>query len=209
MRRALQMVWELNIRAIPSAMVWAVSLWFVIESTLLVVRITALLLANLALLFSGAILARMEKPRSGFAFLSSLRDPFVWKFLFSTSVILGLALQNAKHQEYSSSFAKYFYASIVMSSLILWLFASVVLIPRRAVQGFQGEEIITLSFGINFVKQHKGTLALALSILLFGWPFFFVYVFLALTISQCLIMSKIEEALQNSTHTLDMRGKLA
>jgi len=208
-RRALEMVWDLNIKAIPSAMLWAVSLWFIIETSSLLIRITALLLADLAVLLSGAILAKMEKPRNRISILLSLRDPFVWKVLFPISIILGLALQNAKHQESTTIFAKYFYSSIALSSLMLWLFASVVLIPARALQGFRGEDIVILSVGINFVTEHKGTLALSLSILLFGWPFFFVYIFLALTISQCMILPKIEEALQDSADALEMRVNLA
>ena len=209
MRRALEMVWDLNIRAIPSAMLWAISLWFIIETPSFLIRIAALLLANFAVLLSGSILAKLEKPRSGISILLALRDRLLWKVLFPISMILGLALQNARHQESTTIFAKYFYSSIVLSSLMLWLFASVVLIPARAIQGFHGEEIVLLSIGINFVTEHKGTLALALSILLFGWPFFFVYIFLALTLSQCMILSKIEEALQDSANPLEMRVNLA
>lgn len=167
------------------------------------------MVADFAVLLSGAILAKLEKPKNEISILLSLRDPFVWKVLFPISIILGLALQNARHQESTTIFAKYFYPSIALSSLILWFFSSVVLIPARALQGFRGEEIVVLSIGMRFVAQHKGTLALSLSILLFGWPFFFIYIFLALTISQCMILPKIEEALQDSVDALEMRVNLA
>ncbi|MBI3429622.1 MAG: hypothetical protein HY050_06145 [Actinobacteria bacterium] len=204
MRRALEMVWDLNIKAIPSAMLWAISLWFIIETSSLLIRITALFVADLAVLLSGAIVAKHERPMRRSSFHLSLSDPFVRKVLLPTSIILGLALQNARQQESSAVFAKYFYSSIVLSSLILWLFVSVVLIPGRAFQGFRGEEIILFATSLNLVRKNKGTLALALSILLFGWPFFFVYIFLALTLSQCLILPKIEEALQESANALEM-----
>lgn len=204
MRRALEMVWDLNIKAIPSTMLWAISLWFIIETSSLLVRMSALLVADLAILLSGAIVAKHESPMRRNSFHLSLSDPFVRKALIPTSIILGLALQNARHQESSAIFAKYFYSSVVLSSLILWLFVSVVLIPGRAFQGFRGDEIILLATSLNVVKNNKGTLALSLSILLFGWPLLFVYIFLALTLSQCLILSKIEEALQVSANRLEM-----
>lgn len=204
MRRALEMVWDLNIKAIPSAMLWAISLWFMIETSSLLIRMSALLVADLAILLSGAIVAKYERPMRRNSFHLSLSDPFVRKALLPTSIILGLALQNARHQESSSLFAKYFYSSVVLSSLILWLFVSVVLIPGRAFQGFHGDEIILLATSLNVVKKNKGTLALSLSILLFGWPLFFVYIFLALTLSQCLILPKIEETLQESANPLEM-----
>lgn len=204
MRRALEMVWDLNIKAIPSAMLWAISLWFIVETSSLLIRIAALLVADLAVLLSGAIIAKHERPMRRNSFYLSLNDPFVRKVLLPTSIILVLALQNARHQESSALFAKYFYSSIVLSSLILWLFVSVVLIPGRAFQGFRGEEITLLATSLNLVTKNRGTLALSFSILLFGWPFFFVYIFLALTLSQCLILPKIEEALQESANALEM-----
>ena len=193
MRRALERIWDLNIKAFPSAMLWAVSFWFIIESASLLIRLGALLFANLAVIYSGLILARREKPRSGVTLSCALHDRFVWKALLPISAILGLALQNARHQESTTVIAKYFYSSIVLSSLILWLFASVVVIPARAYLGFQGEAITVLSLGMRLVARHKGTLALSLSILLFAWPLFFIYIFLALTLAQSLILPKLEE----------------
>lgn len=209
MRRALEMVWDLNIKAIPSAILWAVSLWFIMETSSFLMRITGTLMADFAVLLSGTVLARMRSARYRVTISQSLRDPFVWKALLPISLILCLAIQNARFQESSTLFARYFYSSIVLSSLILWLFVSVVLIPARASQSFRGEEIIALSVGINFVMVHKGTLALSLFILLFGWPLFFIYMFLALTLAQCIIFPKIEEGLQNSTNALEMRDDLA
>lgn len=190
------MVWDLNIKAFPSAMLWAVSFWFIIETSSLLIRLAALLFANLAVIYSGVILVRRERPRSGITLSRALRDPFVWKALLPISLILGLALQNARHQESTTVIAKYFYSSIVLSSLILWLFGSVVLIPARAYLGFQGEEVTVLSVGMKFVSERKGTLALSLSILLFTWPLFFIYIFLALTLSQGITLPKIEEEMR-------------
>ena len=190
------MIWDLNIKAFPSAMLWAVSFWFVIESPSLLIRLGALLFANLAVIYSGLILAKRERPRSGITLSRALRDSFVWKVLIPISFILGLALQNARHQESTSVIAKYFYSSIVLSSLVLWLFASVVLIPARAYLGFQGEEITVLSIGMKIIAAHKGTLALSLAILLFTWPLFFIYIFLALTLSQSLTLQIIEEEMR-------------
>ena len=196
MRRALERIWDLNVKAFPSAMLWAVSFWFVIESSSLLIRLVALLSANLAVIYSGLILAKREKPRSGITLSRALHDRFVWKALLPISVILGLALQNARHQESTTVVAKYFYSSIVLSSLILWLFASVVLLPARAYLGFQGEEIAVLALGMNLVARHKGTLALSISILLFTWPLFFIYIFLALTLAQSLTLPKMEEEMR-------------
>ena len=196
MRGALERIWDLNVKAFPSAMLWAVSFWFVIESSSLLIRLVALLSANLAVIYSGLILAKREKPRSGVTLSRALHDRFVWKALLPISVILGLALQNARHQESTTVVAKYFYSSIVLSSLILWLFASVVLLPARAYLGFRGEEIAVLSLGMNLVARHKGTLALSISILLFTWPLFFIYIFLALTLAQSLTLPKMEEEMR-------------
>ena len=196
MRSALEKIWDLNIKAFPSAMVWAVSFWFIIESSSLLIRLGALLTANLAVIYSGLILAKRERPRSGVTLLHALQDRFVWKALLPISFILGLALQNVRHQESTTIFAKYFYSSIVLSSLILWLFALVVLIPARAYLGFQGEEITVLSLGMKIISGHKGALGLSLSILLFTWPLFFIYIFLALTLAQSIILSKIEEGMR-------------
>lgn len=209
MRRALGMVWDLNIKAIPSAILWAISLWFIMETSSFLTRLTGTLLADLAVLLSGTVLAKIRGARFGVTLFQSLRDPFAWKALLPISVILCIAIQNAKIQESSSLVAKYFYSSMVLSSLILWLFVSVALIPARTFQGFRGDEVIALSRGVNLVKSHKGPLALSIGIILFGWPLFFVYIFLALTLAQCIIYPLIEEDLEDSITTPKMRDDLA
>lgn len=203
------MVWDINIRAIPSAMLWAVSLWFVIESNSLLLRIAGAFLADCAVLFSAILLAKMRGAQSKIALSQSLRDPFAWKTLLPISLILCLAIQNARHQESSTVIAKYFYSSIVLSSLVLWLIASVVFIPVRASQNFHGEEVVALTAGIIFIKGHKWTLFLSVSVLLFGWPFFFIYFFIALTLAQSIIFPKIEVEIQNATRSSELRSDFA
>lgn len=209
MRHALQMVWDLNIRTMPTAVVWAISFWFVIEPHSMLIRFIAISVANIVAFSSGIFIVKSSHPQQKPSWKVWILDPFSWKALLGTGLILGLSLENLSRTQTSSMAGKLFYLSIFVSSLILWLFVLVVLIPLRVQMKRTEDQLKVLRRAIDYVRYCKPYLLISFSTLLFGWPLFFVYVFLALTFAQCMTLSSSEDIVDASTSPLDMRAHIA
>lgn len=186
MRRALQLAWDMNVRAIPFSALWAVSTWLVLQAPSIIVKILGVLIANISALACSAMISRQEHPSKGFNFVPALRDRFMWKYLFPLSLLLTFALRNVSDHTSASTTAKYFFVAMALSTLALWLFAITVMVPIRASQYFAGDELATWNIVLETVKCKKGRVSLGLILICFGWPIIFLYVFLALTIAQAL-----------------------
>jgi len=208
-RGALQIVWDMNIRAIPTALIWSISFWFVLETHSMVLRILAILVANGAALFSGVLIANGSGPNLRSPRKVWLLDPLTWKLLLGTGLILALALENVWKAQASSMTERLFYLSIFISSLILWLFVSVVLVPLRFQMLPSQAVSLVFALSIDHVRRCKPYLLFSFVSLLFGWPFFFVYVFTALTFAQGLTISSSAGINHSSVSSIDLREHLA
>ena len=193
MRHAFQNVWDLNVKAIPTSLVWAISFWFIVESPSLLIKLFAVFTANMAALTSAVIIMRLERPGLKINFLSFARDPFVWKTLHAIGVLLVMSLYNVSRQSDASSIMKLFYVSVALSVLILWIIATVALVPIMAMRQANDESSTMLTIGIFLMGLQKRYLMLSMSIILFSWPLIFFYVFIALTLAQSLIFSQFSE----------------
>lgn len=193
MRHAFQNVWDLNVKAIPTSLVWAISFWFIVESPSLLIKLFAVFTANMAALASALIIMKLERPRLKINFLSFARDPFVWKTLHAIGILLVMSLYNVSRQSDASSIVKLFYVSVALSALFLWIIATVALVPILAKRQANDENSDILTIGIFLMGLQKRYLVLSMSIILFSWPLIFFYVFIALTLSQSLIFSQISE----------------
>jgi uncharacterized membrane protein len=130
-RGALQTVWDLNIKAMPSAFIWAASCWFLLDTHSIFVRFLAVLIANLAALFSAIIIVKSERAKLVGSWKVLVGDPYIWKLMGGSGIILSLAIENVWRANHSNSIFKIIYLSIFVSSLIIWLFVTVVLVPIR------------------------------------------------------------------------------
>ena len=193
MRHAFQNVWALNVKAIPTSLVWAISFWFILESPSLLIKLFAVFTANMAALASAKIIMKLERPRLNINFLPFARDPFVWKTLYAIGILLVMSLYNVSRQSDASSILKLFYVSVALSVLIIWIIATVALVPILAKWHANDENFDLLKVGIFLMGLQKRYLILSMSIILFSWPLIFFYVFIALTLSQSLIFSQFSE----------------
>ena len=193
MRHAFQNVWDLNVKAIPTSIVWAISFWFILESPSLLIKLFAVFTANIAALASALIIMKLERPSLKIDFLSFTRDPFIWKTLHTIGILLVMSLYNVSRQSDAPSIMKLFYVSIALSVLILWIIATVALVPILAKWHASDESSNLLTIVIFLMGLQKRYLILSMSIILFSWPLIFFYVFIALTLSQSLIFSQLSE----------------
>ena len=193
MRHAFQNVWDLNVKAIPTSLVWAISFWFILESPSLLIKLFAVFTANIAALASALIIMKLERPSLKIDFLSFTRDSLIWKTLHAIGILLVMSLYNVSRQSDAPPIMKLFYVSVALSVLILWIIATVALVPILAKWHASDESSNLLTIVIFLMGLQKRYLILSMSIILFSWPLIFFYVFIALTLSQSLIFSQFSE----------------
>lgn len=203
------MLWNLNVKTMPPAFIWSVSFWFIIETHSLFIRTIVVVVANFAVILSGAVVVRSSKSIQKPTFRALVRESPNWKILMGSGLLLDLSLANLLNNESTRWIVKILFLSIFLSSLILWLFVCVVLVPLASQGDRSKNEWNPLTIGINYVRCHKSYLLISLSVLLLGWPIFFVYMFLALPFAQCLTLSSSEVQINLSDSLLETRAHLA
>lgn len=209
MRIALQLLWNLNIKAIPSAMVWAISFWFTIESHSLVVRSTAIIIASLAAMISSVIVVNEWSASAKASWKNSFGDRFNWKSLVAAGLLLDFSTENLRIVDSGSYLAKTVFLSIFLSCLILWLFTLLILLPLRTEALRKESPIETFARALNLVRGRKRYILVSYSVILFAWPIFFVYMFLAFTFAQCVIVSSYGESVDASFDSPKKRVQVA
>lgn len=193
MRHAFANVWDLNVKAMPTSMLWAIAFWFLIESPSILVKIFAVLLANTFALASALIILRLERPRQEFNLLSIGRNPILWKLVHPVGILLVLALHNASRLEKASTLTRYLFVSVVFSTLILWILATLVLIPIQVREGLPGKKLDFEGIGLVVIGLKKSAIFFALLTILFTWPLIFFYAFCALTLAQSLVFGALSD----------------
>lgn len=205
---ALSMAWDLNIKAMPTSLIWAVSVWFVIETHSMLMRFIAVSIANIVVLLSGVIIVKSVHPLHAETWKVWFSDSFSWKVLFFSGLLLSISLENLSLIHSTSVIWKLISVSSFVSSLILWIFASAVLVPIRLSSNRSDAQLKSFGIALDYIRLCKPQLVTAFIILIFGWPFFFVYAFLGLTLAQCVTMAATDEMFAQA-ETLDKREQVA
>ena len=199
LRGAFQLLWDLNVKAVPSALSWAISFWFVMESQSLFIRALAIIVASLTALISVTLVSNEFGGVSAVAWTSLFKDRLTWKLLTSTGLLLDMSLQNADQAKSGSYFVKLGLSALFLSSLILWLMVLVVYLPVRAQIQDRAVPLATVAATLEFVRHRVKYVVSALSVLLLAWPIFFIYLFLGLTFAHSVIVSSLGDLANAST----------
>lgn len=193
------MLWDLNVKAVPSALSWAISFWFVMESQSLFIRAIAIIIGSLAALISVTLVLNELGGVSRVTWTSLLKDRFTWKLLSSTGLLLDMSLQNAVQVKSESYLVKLGLSALVLSSLLLWLMVVVIYLPVRAQIQDRTVPFATVAATLEYVRHRVKYVVGALSVLLLAWPIFFVYLFLGLTFAHSVIVSSLGDLANAST----------
>lgn len=208
-RSALRALWDLNVQTMPTAALWAVTFWFIIESHSFAIRFVALFFANLATIVSAVLIVKdspaIRKPN----WKESIFDRFSWTMLMGTGFPFCLALENVSRLQSSNYLEKLIFLSISISCLMLWLFAVIVLAPLALRRDRSEDATIVLVEALGILQRHKRQVLTSLAVLILAWPLFFVYAFLALTFSQCMTLTTSSGDIDAAMSSPDTRGYLA
>lgn len=208
-RDAFGLLWSLNVKAIPSAMVWAISFWIVIESQSLLMRSLAVLFASMAGMASCGLVANEWSTTSRIQWKKAFGDRFNWKMVCISGLLLDLSLENLSIVNSRSYLLKIIFLSIFLTCLIVWLSAILVILPLRTLEEGNDRPLESFAKALRLVQLRKRYVFLSFAVMIFAWPIFFVYIFLALTFAQCVIISSYGDLVDASVHSPKKRVQVA
>ena len=186
LRRALALTWDLNIRAIPTALVWAISLLFLFQSPSLSTRVACSLICSVVSLINTSIVKFSYKRVK----VSDLIRNEEFKRIAAVNIFVGmlfvLALSNMLHFSEASLWFSVVLKSATLTLLILWMGLMLVLNPIFVSKvAHNRTEPISLIF-MRYINSRKREVAITASIVVMCAPLIFVFISIVLTLTQAL-----------------------
>lgn len=189
-RFGLNILWTLNFKAMPYALLWAVSLFASIQTKSTFLRFFAVLLCGIAAILEGSLIRNSLSPRAKVSLVSAFGDKVLIIVLTISGIAFAITLENVARYSGSSRIIRLLMVSNFITMLVIWLFVQVVFTPIRFVVSPKpsGRESFRLS--LNYIAGERKSLAISIFSLLLGWPLFFFYFLLALTFAQAMTFAR-------------------
>jgi len=186
---ALTTLWHLNFKVMLTSMIWSVSCIALLQTSSLFVRIISLMIADGAVIASAFLIVNRHEIRVTEGWRSVFTDKFSWSALAFSSLCLLLSLENIDRFQTGHNMMRLYVVAIFISMLIGWLFTSVLVVPLRIWSSKQLGKNSTFPMAFDYASKDRISLAVAIGVLLLGWPIFFVYLFLSLAFAQSLLVA--------------------
>lgn len=193
-RYTLSLLWNLNFKAMPTALLWATALFVSIQAKSLLIRLLAIFICGTASILGAHLLRRSLTPRAKISLASAFSDRIIVVTLVISGLIFAITLENVSRYSNSDQFVRLLMVSNFITALIGWFFVQIVLVPIRLTNGSGLSASDTFRQSLRYVVENKKSLAISLLSLLLGWPLFFFYLFLALTFAQAMTLSALRTA---------------
>jgi accessory gene regulator protein AgrB len=186
LRGALTLTWDLNIRAIPTALVWAVSLLFLFQSPSLSTRVVCSLICSVVSLINTSIVKFSYKRVK----VSDLIRNEEFKRIAAVNIFVGmlfvLALSNMLHFSEASLWFSVVLQSATLTLLILWMGLMLILNPIFVSKvAHNRTEPFPLIF-MTYINSKKREVAITAAIVVVCAPLIFVFISIVLTLTQAL-----------------------
>jgi len=196
LRGALMLVWDLNIRAIPTALVWAVSLMFIFQAPNLLMALACATLSSTISLLNVSIVKFSYirvKP------LELVKSPEFRKILLLNILVGSLfvfAVNNMLNLKPSSIWISLSLTSIALTLFLLWIALMLIFNPifvnASATQAAKpAAEIFML-----YVNKHKKEVAITGVIVVACAPLVFFFISLVLTLTQAITIVTSEKMME-------------
>ena len=197
LRGALTLVWDLNIRAIPTALVWAVSLLFLFQSSSLLTRVVCALICSVLSLVNTSIV-KFSYRRVKIADLIGNEE---FKRVAALNILVGilfvLALSNMLHFSEASLWISVALKSTTLTLLILWMGLMLILNPIFVNKvAHQKPEPISLIF-MKYLKNHKREVGITAFVVVVCAPLIFIFISIVLTLTQALSVIASDNLLED------------
>jgi len=196
LRGELMLVWDLNIRAIPTALVWAVSLMFIFQAPNLLMALACATLSSTISLLNVSIVKFSYirvKP------LELVKSPEFRKILLLNILVGSLfvfAVNNMLNLKPSSIWISLSLTSIALTLFLLWIALMLIFNPifvnALATQAAKpAAEIFML-----YVNKHKKEVAITGVIVVACAPLVFFFICLVLSVTQAITIVTSEKMME-------------
>ena len=192
LRTALTLVWDLNIRAIPTSLVWAVSLMFIFQSPSLLVRTVCSIICSLVSLFNCSIVKFSHKHITAAQLLKApqfLKVAFLNMFV---GILFVLALSNMLDFEPASLLISIALKSSALTLLIAWMGLMIVLNPLFVSKAAHKEAPTIFEIFMLYAKYSKKEILLTGAIVVVCAPLIFIFISIVLTLTQAIAVTTFE-----------------
>ena len=196
LRGALMLVWDLNIRAIPTALVWAVSLMFIFQAPNLLMALACATLSSTISLLNVSIVKFSYirvKP------LELVKSPEFRKILLLNILVGSLfvfAVNNMLNLKPSSIWISLSLTSIALTLFLLWIALMLIFNPifvnALATQAAKP----TAEIFMLYVKKHKKEVAITGVTVVACAPLVFFFICLVLTLTQAITIVTSEKMME-------------
>ena len=204
LRGALTLTWDLNIRAIPTSFLWAISLLFIFQAPNIFLSLACAAVCSAVSLLNCS-LVKFSHIRVKPLALIKMRD---FQKLLLLNTFLGslfvIALSNLLNLQPSARWISLCLTSVALTLFIVWICLMVVFNPifvnNVAHQSAQSSAELFMLYATN----RKREMFLVTGILVIFTPVVFIFISIALTLTQALTLITLDEL----TTTADSQAKI-
>jgi hypothetical protein len=196
LRGALMLVWDLNIRAIPTALVWAVSLMFIFQSPSLLTHLVCSVICSLLSLLNVAMVKFSHKRVSVGGLIKCAQFKKIAALNLFVGILSVVALNNALNLNPSSIWVSLALKSSALSLLIAWLGLMLIFNPLFVSNIADQERRSSAELFMLYVTNCKKQVLLTGVIVVVSAPLIFIFISIALTLTQALTIVTSKEMLE-------------
>lgn len=196
LRGALMLVWDLNIRAIPTALAWAVSLMFIFQSPTLITHVVCSVICSLLSLLNVAIVKFSHKRVSVGGLIKCAQFKKIAALNLFMGILSVVALNNALNLNPSSIWVSLALKSSALSLLIAWLGLMLIFNPLFVSNIADQERRSSAEIFMLYVTNCKKQVLLTGVIVVVTAPLIFIFISIALTLTQALTIVTSKEMLE-------------
>ena len=198
-RTALSALWWLNIKVIPTAVLWGVAIFTTLETRNFLLRALGICAAFVAASIGSSIAISASFSHISSDLRSFYRDKNSFVLVLFTGAVVLISLRNVDRFRNSLAPVRIFMVANSITALVIFATVTVIFIPFQMTLKRGDNTGSQLSVFFQFIKKNKRPNFISVMILLAGWPLFFFYIFLALPFSQLLTKAALDEFLLNGT----------
>lgn len=196
LRGALMLVWDLNIRAIPTALAWAVSLMFIFQSPTLITHVVCSVICSLLSLLNVAMVKFSHKRVSVGGLIKCAQFKKIAALNLFMGILSVVALNNALNLNPSSIWVSLALKSSALSLLIAWLGLMLIFNPLFVSNIADQERRSSAEIFMLYVTNCKKQVLLTGVIVVVTAPLIFIFISIALTLTQALTIVTSKEMLE-------------
>lgn len=192
LRGALTLTWDLNVRAIPTALIWAVSLMFIFQSPNLLTRLVFSVICSLISLLNGTIVKFSHKRISLSQFMKLPEFQRMAAFNVFVGILFVLAFSNMLHFNQVSIWISIALKSFAFTLLIGWMGLMLIVNPLFISKVAIRETKSLAEIFMLYAMTSKKEVLLCGLIVVVCAPLIFVFISLVLTLTQAVTVVKFE-----------------